>query len=66
MTIDDQMKDENIKYNINRGVAKMSASGPGKIDKYENLKDEEMLSSDQSEIEPAKRKYSPIGKTFEK
>ena len=37
-------------YNVNREVAKISALSPGKIDKYEFLKDEEILSSDQSRI----------------
>ena len=39
----------------------------GKIDKYEFLTGEEILSSDQSRtIEQAKFTYSPLGKAFEK
>ena len=38
----------------------------GKIDKYEFIIDEEILSSDQSRIEQAKLTYSPLGKVFEK
>ena len=43
MTIDDQIKDEKIKYNINREVAKISALLSGKINKYEYLTGEEIL-----------------------
>ena len=38
MTIDDKIKDEKIKYDINREAAKISALSSGKIDKYEYLK----------------------------
>ena len=31
MTIDDQIKDEKIQYNINREAAKLSALPPGKF-----------------------------------
>ena len=37
MTINDQIIDENLQYNINREVAKISALSSGKIDKYEYL-----------------------------
>ena len=47
MIIDDQIKDEKLKYNINREVAKISALSAGKIDKSEYLKGEEVLLSDQ-------------------
>ena len=43
MTIDDQIKVEKIKYNINREVAKISALLSGKINKYEYLTGEEIL-----------------------
>ena len=67
MTTDDQIKDEKIQYDINREAAKISALSPGKIDKYEYLTDEEILSSDQIRIkEQAKFTYSPLGKAFEK
>ena len=36
MTIEDQIRDEKLKYNINR-EAKVSVSSPGKIDTYEYL-----------------------------
>ena len=34
MTIDDQIKNKKLKYDINREAAKMSALSSGKIDKY--------------------------------
>ena len=44
MTIDDKLH-EKLQYNINREAAKMSALSPRKINKYEYLKGEEILSS---------------------
>ena len=39
----------------------------GKTDKYEYLRDEETLASNQKQIiERAKSTYSPLGKAFEK
>ena len=35
MTIDDQIRDEKLQYDINREAAKISAISSGKIDKYE-------------------------------
>ena len=67
MTIEDQIKDEKLKYDINREAAKISALSSGKIDKYEYLTGEEILSSNQQQIiEQAKFTYSPLGKAFEK
>ena len=67
MTIDGKFKDEKLQYNINREAAKISALSSSKIDKYEYLKDEEILLSNQSNIiEQAKFTYSPLGKAFEK
>ena len=37
MTINDQIIDENLQYNINREAAKISALSSEKIDKYEYL-----------------------------
>ena len=37
MTINNQIKDENIQYDINREAAKISALSIGKIDKHEYL-----------------------------
>ena len=67
MTIEDQIKDEKLQYDINRGAAKISALSSGKIDKYEYLTGEEILPSNQQQIiEQAKFTYSPLGKGFEK
>ena len=45
MTIDDQISDEKLQYDINREGAKISALSSGKIDKYNYLTGEEMLPS---------------------
>ena len=37
MIIDDIIRDENLRSDINREAAKVSALSPGKIDKYEYL-----------------------------
>ena len=67
MTIDDQIRDEKLQYNVNRKAAKISALSSGKIHKYEHLTCEEILSSNQQQIiEQAKFTYSPLGKAFEK
>ena len=50
MTIDDQIRDGKLQYDINREDAKMSALSSGKINKYEYLTDEEILPSNQKEI----------------
>ena len=67
MTIEDQIKDEKLQYDINREAAKISALLSGKIDKYEYLTGEEILPSNQQQIiEQGKFTYSPLGRTFEK
>ena len=67
MTIEDQIRDEKLQYDINREAAKISALSSGKIDKYEYLTGEEILPSNQRQIiEQAKFTYSPLGKAFEK
>ena len=67
MTIEDQIKDEKLQYDINREVAKISALSSGKIDKYEYLTGEEILPSNQQQIiQQAKFNYSPLGKALEK
>ena len=67
MTIDDQIRDKKLQYDINREAAKTSALSSGKIDKYEDLTGEEILPSNQKQIiEQAKFTYSPLGKAFEK
>ena len=64
MTIEDQIRDEKLQYDINREAAEISALSPDKIDKYEYLTGEEILPSKQV-IEQAKFTYSPLGKSFE-
>ena len=67
MTINDQIRDEKLQYDINREAAKISALSSGKIHKYEYLTGEEILPSNQQQIiEQAKFTYSPLGKAFEK
>ena len=67
MTIEDQIKDEKLQYDINREAAKISALSPGKLDKYEYLTGEEILPSNQQQIiQKAKFTYSPLGKALEK
>ena len=67
MTIEDQIKDEKLQYDINREAAKISALSSGKIDKYEYLTGEEILPSNQQRIiQQTKFNYSPLRKNFEK
>ena len=67
MTIEDQIKDEKLQYDINRKAAKKSALSSGKLDKYEYLTGEEILPSNQQQIiQQAKFNYSPLGKALEK
>ena len=47
MTINDQMRDEKLRYDINREAAKISALSSGKIHKYEYLIGEDILPSNQ-------------------
>ena len=63
MTIDDQIRDEKLQYDINREAAKISSLSSGKIHKYEYLTGKDILpSSNQQIIEQAKLTYSPLGK----
>ena len=67
MTIDDQIRDEKLQYDINREAVEISVLSSGKIDKYEYLTGKEILPSNQQQIvEQAKFTYSPFGKAFEK
>ena len=47
MAIEDKIKNEKLKYDINRGAAKIPALSSGKIDKYEYLTGEEILPPNQ-------------------
>ena len=42
MTIEGQIKDEKLQYDINREAAEISALSSGKIDKYEYFTGEEI------------------------
>ena len=67
MTINDQIRDEKIQYDINRVAAKISALSSGKTRKYEYLTGEDILPYNQQQIiEQEKLTYSPLGKAFEK
>ena len=67
MTINDQIKDEKLQYNINGEAVKMSALSSGKLYKYEYLTGEDILPSTQQQIiEQTKFTYSPLGKAFDK
>ena len=67
MTIDGQIRDEKLQYDINREAAKISALSSNKIGKYEYLTGEEISPYNQKQIiEQAKFTYSPVGKAFEK
>ena len=63
MTIDDQIRDENLLYDINTEAVKISALWSGKINKYEYVTGEGILPSNQKQIiEKAKFTYSPLKK----
>ena len=67
MTINDQIRDEKLQYDINREAAKISALSSAKIHKYEYLTVEDILPYNQQQIiDQAKFTYSPSGKAFEK
>ena len=67
MTIDDQVRDKKLQYDINRDAAKISALSSDRIYKYEYLTGEDILPSNQQQIiEQTKFSYSPLGKAFEK
>ena len=67
MSIDDQITDKKLQYDIDREATKLSALSFGEIHKYEYLIGENILPSNQQQItEQAKFSYSPLGKAFEK
>ena len=45
MTVDDQIRDKKLQYDINREAAKISSLSSGKINKYEHLTGEVILPS---------------------
>ena len=65
MTINDQIRDEKLQYDINGEAAKKSALSPGEIRKFEYLTGEDILPSNQQQIiEQAKFTYFPLGKAL--
>ena len=67
MIINDQIRDENLQYDINREAAKISALSSGNIHKYEYPTGEDILLSNQQQIiEQVRFIYSPLGNAFEK
>ena len=67
MTIDDQIRDEKLQYDIDKEAAKISALLSGKLHKYEYLTGEDILPSTQQQIiQQSKFTYFPLGKVFEK
>ena len=60
MTINNQIRVEKLKYDINRKAAEISALSSGKIDKYEYLTGKDiLLSNQQALIEQVKFTCSP-------
>ena len=67
MRTEDNVRDEKLQYDIDRGVAKILALSFGKIDKYECLTDEEIVPFNQRQIiEQSKFAYSRLAQAFEK
>ena len=65
MTINDQIRNEKLQYDINREVGKRLALSPGKIHRYQYLTGTDVLQSNQQKIiEQAKFTSSPLGKAF--
>ena len=67
MTINDQIKDEKLQYDINREATKISAASSANLHKYEYLTGEDILPSNQQQIiEQTKFTYSPFAKALDK
>ena len=65
MTINDHIRDEKLRYYINRQAAKVSALSSGKIHKYEYHTGQDILPSNQQQIiVQARFTYSALGKAF--
>ena len=61
------IRDETLRYDIDKEATKISALSSGKIHKYEYLTCEDILPSNQQQIiERTRFTYSPLRKTFEK
>ena len=64
MTINDQIRDEKLQYNINSEAAKISDLSSGKTHKYEYFTGEDILPSNQQKI--IEQTKFTLGKAFEK
>ena len=67
MTLEDQIRNEKLQYDIDTEAAKILTLSSGKTDKYEYLTGKDILPSNQQQIiEQATFTYSPLRKAFEK
>ena len=67
MTINDRIRDEKLRYDINREAAEISAKSLDKFHKYEYLTGEDILPSNQQQIiEQVRFTYSTLGKALGK
>ena len=67
MTINDQIRDEKLQYDINREAAKILVLSSKEFNKYKYLTGEEILPSNQKQmIEQAKFTYCLLRKAFVK
>ena len=65
MTINDQIRDKKVQYDINRKAAEISVLSSVKVAKYEHLSGKEILASNQQQIkEQARFTYFPFGKLW--
>ena len=65
--LENQIRDEELQYDLNWEAAKISALSSGKIHRYEYFTGEDILPSNQQKIiEQARFTYSPLGKAFKK
>ena len=65
MTINDQIRDKKVQYDINRKAAEISVLSSVKVAKYEHLSGKEILASNQQQInKQARFTYFPFGKSL--
>ena len=65
MTINNQIRDEKLQYDVNREAAKISAFSSGEIYKYEYLTGEDILPSNQQQNNRTNKIYLfSAGKSF--
>ena len=67
MSINDQIRDKKLQYDINREAVKIYALSSNKFNKYKYLTGGEILPSNRQQMtKQAKFTYYPLGKAFEK